>query len=67
MRRSARVMTNERTGTSSKSLRIASAHARISSPVFASPNSLIRLGRSWGEAAPVAAAVGPDLVGAVLD
>jgi hypothetical protein len=64
MRRSARVITNERTETSSSSLRIASAQARISSPVFAWPN-WHQVGEELGEAALVAAAVGPDLVAAI--
>ena len=67
MRRSARVRTNERTGASSYSSRIASAQARISSPLFVSPNSLASEGKKLRKPALVTGVVASDLGGAVVD
>ena len=55
------------TGTSSKSLRIASAQARISSPALVSPNSSTSEGRSWARRRSWPLAVTADLVGASVD
>jgi hypothetical protein len=67
MRRSASVSTNERTGASSYSARIASAQARISSRLFASPKSATSEGRSWASRRSCPRTVSANLVSPVLD